>query len=110
MALLFVPHENGRSSQVISKSDHYQFSTLYYFLEFFASLFREAGRASHIDSEQTTLEAGQIFLAGPSSCSSSLFTLGFDPNRHDQANGAGTKKASKQMANRRHRTRKRKKY
>jgi len=107
MALHFVPHENGRSSQVITKSDHYQFSTLYYFLEFFASLFREAGRVSHIDSEQTTLEAGQIFLAGPSSCSSSPSTPGFDPNRRDQANGAGTKK---QMANRRHRTRKHKKY
>jgi len=72
---------------------HYQISTLYfsYFLEFFASLFKEAGRVSQTDSEQTTLEAGQMFQAGSSFHSSSPSTSGFDPNPHDQPNGAGTK-------------------
>ena len=68
---------------------------LFSFLEFFASLL-EAGAVSHTDSEQIKLEVGQIFQPGPSS----------DPNRDDQANGAGTKKASKQFGNRRRRTRK----
>ena len=87
-----------------SLSNFYSF----YFPEFFASLLG-AGRVSHTDSKQTTLEAGNIFQAGPSSYSSSPSTSGFDPNRHDQPNGAGTKKVSKQLANKRRRTRKHKK-
>ena len=59
------------------------------FLEFFATLLK-AGRVSHPDVAHTTVEPGS------SSPSTSVF----------QPNGAGTKKASEQLANRRRRTRK----
>ena len=82
----------------MTKNDHRLISFFLYSLEFFASL-SKAGRVSHTDSQQTTVEPGQIFEAGPSSYSSSPSTSGFQPN------GAGTQRASKQLAHRRRSTR-----
>ena len=84
---------------VISINDHYEIP---FSLEFFASLFK-AGRVSNPESEQTTVEQGQIFQAEPSCYASSPSIFEFQPN------GAETKQASKQLANRRRRTRKHKK-
>ena len=86
-------HKDRKSKQVISKNDHYQIY-LFSFLEFFASLLK-AGKVSHPDGEHTTVEPGPMFEGGPSSYTSSPSTFGFQPN------GAGKKKASKQLANRR---------
>ena len=94
------------------KFPHYYFDFPGFIEASFASLLEE-GRVSHTDSEQSPVDAGQMFEAGTSSYASSPSTSGFDPQNvndtDNQPNGAVKKKPYKESGSRRIKKRKHKK-
>ena len=104
--------ETERPRKWSVKMTFIKFSPFFFsFLEFiFAGVAKLMAKRSvpRTDTELTTVERGQNVEAGQSSYTFSPSTFVFEPNRDNQPNGTGSKKASKQLESRRRRTRKHK--